>query len=206
MKTQYEFVVKANWEPLKLLPTNFEYDKVMRPCVLEAQQFDLRVAIGKKFYDNELAPMLENGASAAVGELTVAAYQNILTAIQFAVMYFAYARYIKISKHIITRTGIVQKVNPHSEYIDRKELESIARDQDRKALSYIDDMIEYMEDNPSLYKTFLANRPNRTGRETSITFWTPETAGARTSDVNETGDPKLNGVDHWGIGVDFLIE
>lgn len=171
MVTTNKFVTQSDFSRIFYLPANFDYTRVMVPCVLEAQQFDLRKAIGVEFYDNEVSMILDNEGAADVGNLTVSAYNGIYNYIRHAVLYYAYARYLLVQDEHVTRTGVVSKVNQYSEPINEKRITRRVNEQREKATAYIRDMISYMEDRPTEYATFLRYQ-TVTGKETAITFWT----------------------------------
>lgn len=191
MVTTNKFVEQSDFARIFYLPANFDYDRVMVPCVLEAQQFDLRKAIGQEFYDNEVSMILDNEGAADVANLTVSAYNAIYNYIRHAVLYYAYARYLLVQDEHVTRTGVVSKVNQYSEPISEKRITRRVNEQREKATAYIRDMINYMEDRPTEYATFLRYQ-GVTGKETAVTFWTlkdePTETGRRGADTgNDLG-------------------
>ena len=162
MLTKNPIVEKGDWANNVYFPPTIKYNETVLPKVLEAQQFDLKKVLGKKFYA-QIVLCIDNLNELPAGftEFTQDDYDNILSDMKEIVMNFAYARYLEVSDYHNTRMGTARKIGPHSEKLDTKEKDRLIQHYRNLAANYVGDLCEYLEDNASTYPTWSANRSDK---------------------------------------------
>lgn len=157
METRKAWVSKSDWPDYVDIPGTVEYTAKLYPRVLEAQEINLREAIGWDFY-RVLAAVLENAgvvSGATVDgdavNLTQAAYDAIVPYLKPIVIHEAYARHLEVFGIEETRYGQRVKQNPHSEQPSDKKIDRVLHRHRGMATHYMKALRKYLEDNASLY-------------------------------------------------------
>lgn len=107
----------------------------------EAQDFDLKKLVCEEFYE----ALFDNRKEASWqiilngGDYTYEDKERTFTGIVKALSYFSYARFMLMDNVQSTRTGFVQKQNPHSNPISLEDRKEFAKNYRRNAyLSFAD--------------------------------------------------------------------
>lgn len=147
---------------------------MVEPFVLQAQQHELRHAVGVAFYD-ELAQIFSAGGTVPGGllaDISQANYGLLLPYLKWVVLYFAYARWIEEGQDISTRSGFKVKETPWSSEVDTKQQTLRAQKIRGMAADYVVDLCTFLSDNSGNYVTWNQNLPDidNSGLTTAITF------------------------------------
>lgn len=123
----------------------------LTPCILEAQDFDLRPLLGDEFYfavadDLESYSDLFNGST-----YTYNGNSYAHDGLKGILIYASYARYVANSNVIATATGFVNKTNQFSESVSEKTISRLI-EQSRSAQQVITNrVLDYLNRNKAIY-------------------------------------------------------
>lgn len=141
-------ITKSDFETIGIqLPKNLEEDQLRR-SIIEAQEFDLKPALGDTFYFD------------LVNNVTVDKYQSLLNGeinyvyetynywftggVKAALCYYTYARYLPYAGKKNTEFGMVQKTNPYSEQVSTQQMQIQMNDARSAAIGYMANVTKYL--------------------------------------------------------------
>lgn len=173
MVTTNTFIVQSDWANVIALPANIDYATKIKPSVLEAQQHDLRRALGVEFYA-EVCAVLDNSnvVTGSGADMTQQAYDDLLPYLKWPVLYFAHARYIAQADTQHTQSGLVKKETAWSSHEEQKNIDRRAAVERSKGTDYITDLVDYLSEKSSNYLTWKTNQSDisQSGVKSSIKF------------------------------------
>lgn len=160
----------SDFTPYKAISANINATKKLEPYILEAQEFDLKPLLGDELYnalveDFEASPSLTDYSDLFNGsEWTLSGHNYKHAGLIPVLCYFAYARYKLNSNTEDTAFGTITKRNNESEPVSEKTISRQADQARSGAMSYMNQVIKFLNDNSTDYPLWVNSCKTKTGR------------------------------------------
>lgn len=154
-------------------------DERIKPFILEAQNTDLKPVLNNAlFYDfitnfDDTLPINQPYTDLLNGkEWTIDSNVEFFEGVKPMLCYYALARFIEGNPFHVTRFGVVTKIQQQSEKATPEEIRMICNGLRSSAISYQNDVIRFLENNPTNYPLYnTAGASNNAARRTSFNFF-----------------------------------
>lgn len=140
-------------QQVKAIPASVTYARIS-PYIIQAQWFDIRDQLGDVFftdlvanYESEPYTTLLNGGSYIDSNSNTISF----TGLNYAICYYAYAKFILNQQIAVTSFGVVQKTNEFSQVLDAKSLNLQANQNVMFGDAIMNDVKKYISNNLSLF-------------------------------------------------------
>lgn len=152
----------------------------IRPHIREAQDLDLKPVLNNALYYDFISKF------DVESDVSYSKYQDLLKGkvwtyngnpeefkgIVPMLCYYSLARYVELNPFHVTRTGVVKKVVNQSEAATQEEIRIICNGLRSAAMSYQNDVIRFLEQNPTDYPLYSSGgASDNAGHTTSFSFF-----------------------------------
>ena len=161
-------IIQSDFDDYRKITSHLaaRYNDRVRPYVLEAQISDLRGVLTKNFY-NEVISVADSGVDHPTG-LTKVNYDLLLPYIKPVLVYFTWARLLENNQVTMTVNSVVQKTNEFSTPTSNAQRTAAINSAQSMAQVYVNDMLEYIDDNRAKFATYHNNISKSDRNRTSI--------------------------------------
>ena len=146
-------VGKTDFEPYLQVSVNLKDDRHLAPHILQAQNLDIKPALGNAFYTDMVKNYTDDNYQALLGGGEYVQNGNTLSfqGLKAAIVSFSYARYIYSRNAVDTPFGMVTKTSDYTQAVDAKTLTQVANFARNSGEQYLHEIIQYLNASSALF-------------------------------------------------------